>query len=250
MSKEFYKTISKPVENANLVVLSLGAGVQSSTMALMAARGDIGPMPDCAIFADTGWEPQHIYDWLIWLEKQLPFPIHQVQVGNIKTNTLEGMNSTGQRFASLPFYMKKGQRATKFRVEQWMGISTDEITRMKDTKDKWLINRWPLIEEDMTRIACLKWMAERQYPKPQKSSCIGCPFHGDSYWREMRDNRPEEFEEAVQFDKMIRTDQRGKFKTKQYLHSSMKPLGDVNFDNAEDKGQGTFLDECDGVCGV
>lgn len=40
-----------------LRVLSLGAGVQSTTLALMAAHGEIGPMPDCAIFADTGWEP-------------------------------------------------------------------------------------------------------------------------------------------------------------------------------------------------
>ena len=36
-----------------LRALSLGAGVQSTTMALMAAHGEIGPMPDCAIFADT-----------------------------------------------------------------------------------------------------------------------------------------------------------------------------------------------------
>lgn len=41
-----------------LRALSLGAGVQSTTMALMAAHGEIGPMPDCAIFADTGWEPK------------------------------------------------------------------------------------------------------------------------------------------------------------------------------------------------
>lgn len=32
-----------------LRVISLGAGVQSTTLALMAARGEIGPMPDCAI---------------------------------------------------------------------------------------------------------------------------------------------------------------------------------------------------------
>lgn len=37
-----------------LRALSLGAGVQSTTMALMAAHGAIGLMPDCAIFADTG----------------------------------------------------------------------------------------------------------------------------------------------------------------------------------------------------
>jgi len=34
-------------------------------MALMAARGDITPMPDCAIFADTGWEPNAVYEWLV-----------------------------------------------------------------------------------------------------------------------------------------------------------------------------------------
>ena len=34
-------------------IISLGAGVQSSTMALMAACGEITPMPQCAIFADT-----------------------------------------------------------------------------------------------------------------------------------------------------------------------------------------------------
>src|SRR3546814_8653071 len=32
--------------------------VQSTKLALMAAHGEVGPMPDCAIFADSGWEPQ------------------------------------------------------------------------------------------------------------------------------------------------------------------------------------------------
>jgi len=35
-------------------IISLGAGVQSSTMALMAAHGEITPMPDCAIRAIYG----------------------------------------------------------------------------------------------------------------------------------------------------------------------------------------------------
>ena len=47
-----------------LTIISLGAGVQSTTMALMAAHGEITPMPDCAIFADTGWEPKAVYDHL------------------------------------------------------------------------------------------------------------------------------------------------------------------------------------------
>jgi len=41
-------------------ILSLGAGVQSSTMALMAAHGEITPTPDAAIFADVGDEPDSV----------------------------------------------------------------------------------------------------------------------------------------------------------------------------------------------
>jgi 3'-phosphoadenosine 5'-phosphosulfate sulfotransferase (PAPS reductase)/FAD synthetase len=50
-----------------LTVISLGAGVQSSTMALMAAKGEL-PKPDCAIFADTGYEPKKIYEYLEWIK--------------------------------------------------------------------------------------------------------------------------------------------------------------------------------------
>ena len=40
----------------HLRLLSLGAGVQSSTLALMLHKGQV-PMVDCAIFADTMAEP-------------------------------------------------------------------------------------------------------------------------------------------------------------------------------------------------
>lgn len=46
-------------------VLSLGAGVQSSTLAFLAAHGVVEPMPALAIFADTGWEPKAVYEWLV-----------------------------------------------------------------------------------------------------------------------------------------------------------------------------------------
>ncbi len=64
-------------------VINLGAGVQSSTMALMAKHGEIAPMPDCAIFADTQAESTKLYDWLAWLEKELPFPVYRVTEGNL-----------------------------------------------------------------------------------------------------------------------------------------------------------------------
>ena len=74
------------VSDVKLRCLSLGAGVQSTTMALMAARGELTPMPDIAIFADTGWEPAAVYDHLDWLRsgEVLPFPVEIVKKSNLR----------------------------------------------------------------------------------------------------------------------------------------------------------------------
>ncbi|MEC9244426.1 MAG: hypothetical protein VYB05_06615, partial [Pseudomonadota bacterium] len=89
-----------------LRVLSLGAGVQSTTLALMAAHGEIGPMPDCAIFADTGWEPKAVYEHLDWLRSPnvLPFPVHLVSAGNIRDQLMGA--AKGKRWASIPAFAK------------------------------------------------------------------------------------------------------------------------------------------------
>ena len=46
-----------------LRLLSLGAGVQSTTLLLMSLCGEL-PKLDAAIFADTGWEPARVYEHL------------------------------------------------------------------------------------------------------------------------------------------------------------------------------------------
>jgi hypothetical protein len=58
-----------------LRVLSLGAGVQSTTVALMIEKGEI-PKVDCAIFADVKAEPQEVYKHLDWLKTELSYPLY------------------------------------------------------------------------------------------------------------------------------------------------------------------------------
>ncbi len=53
-----------PPSSIRLRTMSLGADVQSTTMALLAAHGEIGPMPDCVIFTDTGGKPRGVYEHL------------------------------------------------------------------------------------------------------------------------------------------------------------------------------------------
>jgi hypothetical protein len=74
----------------HLRVLSLGAGVQSSTLLLLSCRGEL-PMLDAAIFADTQYEPPAVYDHLTWLEgiaRESEIPIYRVTKSNIRTDAL------------------------------------------------------------------------------------------------------------------------------------------------------------------
>lgn len=119
-------------------VISLGAGVQSSTMALMAAHDEIQPMPACAIFADTQAEPQSVYDWLNWLEKQLPFPVYRVTAGNLADDgrELRVSKKSGKRYTRtlIPLFTRSEQikPATMFEAEGVMikkGIFPRKCTR-------------------------------------------------------------------------------------------------------------------------
>jgi 3'-phosphoadenosine 5'-phosphosulfate sulfotransferase (PAPS reductase)/FAD synthetase len=166
-------------------VLSLGAGVQSSALFLMACEG-IEPV-DAAIFSDTGWEPAAVYEWLQVLEA-----IGAERGGDIRADALTG-------FASLPLYVEKdgqrlmGQRQCtnqyklrpirrrlrelqcgSERVELSLGISLDEIRRMKDADVQWIKHVYPLVDRRMTRGDCITWLQTHGFPVPPKSACVGC----------------------------------------------------------------------------
>ena len=140
------------------------------------------------------------------------------------------------------------QRIPADSITTWIGISTDEAIRMKPSRQAWIINRWPLIELRMSRADCLSWFTKRGYPQPPKSSCIGCPYHSDQQWLEIKKGRKEEWEELIQIDKRIRTGLPG-MKQQAFLHRSLKPIGEVDFRHIENQHD-MFGNECEGMCGV
>lgn len=267
-----------------LTIISLGAGVQSTTLALMAARGELTPMPDCAIFADTQSEPAAVYRHLDWLEPQLPFPVHRVTAGNLREQIILAMDGKARMDARPPFFtlrggmlrrqcthdfkivpierkireligLAKGQHGPKHPVvEQWIGISTDEAMRMKPSRRSYIKHRWPLIEIGMSRQGCLRWSEERDLPRPPKSACTFCPFRSNKQWRQMQIEDPTSFAEAISIDETIRPGMPGPRRPKGeewFLHSDRIPLADVDLSTAEDRGQlNLFLNECEGMCGV
>jgi hypothetical protein len=259
--------------------LSLGAGVQSSTMALMIAHGEI-PMVEAAIFSDTQAEPDAVYTWLDWLEKQLPFPVYRVTRSSLEKDVLNSINDPKRhRVGQIPFYVKSAGDAREgmlwrqctgdYKIQplrkkvkelikidgskqakMLIGISLDEVIRMKPSQVRYIVNDYPLIDMRMTRSDCLNWMAKHKYPLPAKSACYFCPYTDDARWRDIKLNQPTEFEKAVKFDSAIRSGLPG-VRGMAYLHRSLKPLSEVDLRNAEDFGQGLlFGNECEGMCGV
>lgn len=258
--------------------LSLGAGVQSSTLALMYALGELEPMPKAAIFADTQAEPASVYKWLDWLEEQLPFPVHRVTKGNIQTHILtkkrsslplytideDGKHGVLRRGCTYDFKivpLLKTQRKLAgvprgykepFLVSV-IGISLDEFQRMKPSREPWCVNRWPLLEKRIRRADCLAWMDSHGYPEPPRSACRWCPFKRNEEWRRLQKDEPEEFAEAVEFDKALREKKKwpDNMRSSVYLHKDRKPLSEIDFRSEVERGQQLLWDdECEGMCGV
>jgi hypothetical protein len=265
-----------------LNVISLGAGVQSTTMALMAAHGELTPMPDAAVFADTHGEPGKVYDHLKWLMSAnvLPFTVHIVSNGSLREKIARTRPKGKWPHQPIPAFISGPQRAVPLNrdctrdfkivpiqrkvrelagltrkrapgepvVTQWIGISMDEAIRMKPSRHAWIKHRWPLIEMRMTRGDCLEWLKRHDYPQPPKSACTFCPYHTDAMWRDMKLNDPASWQEAVEVDAVLRN----VWPAKQiFLHRKCKPLAEVDFQNAEDRGQlNLFNNECEGMCGV
>lgn len=251
----------------DLRVISLGAGVQSSTLYRLAARGDLQPLPDAAIFADTQCEPPWVYQQLDELEGDHgdTIPILRATAGDLEWDLLHGRNTTGHRFASVPFWvrgedgreapgrrqctreykidvvrnairellgLKPGQRAHgRYQVEEWVGISLDEASRARPSRYPWVHTRWPLLfDKPMRRADCLRWHAEHGYDPPRKSACVFCPYRPAAEYARWRDEEPELFESACKTDDAIRESgsalRRG-MRSPQYVTRLLVPLRDL-----------------------
>lgn len=346
--------------------LSLGAGVQSSTESLMASHGEITPMPECGVFADTQAEPTAVYHWLnylcgaevkhrkverlgklvdqayvdpgIYTAGVIKFPIHIITRGNLTDRMLKvNARKDGKGFYSqdnIPAFtvnrttgkkgiiprqctwtfkvtildqhqramvgpdemkawrkkhypalkvlgaynsaMKKWKREAKeakrigdqpptrprFPAMEWaecqadplavtwLGISYDEVSRIKQPRHPWQNFRYPLIDLKMRRHNCIDWMKANGYPEPPRSACVYCPYHSDEEWIRLKREEPKSFAEAVRVDYKLREVKALTYgmNSTPYLHASRVPLDQVDFN--ESQGKLAFNNECEGHCGV
>lgn len=252
-------------EKITLNVLSLGAGVQSSTLLEMSLLGEL-PRYDLVLFADTGNEPRAVYNHVRYLQSKALAAGIDFRLVSKGTRIQDDAHSG--KFYSMPLWIKyegrisamrrqctieykitptdseilgyllergwakrntRGLRRVRpgVRVNVHLGISTDEEYRVSESETRWKIKRYPLIEMGIDRVTCVRWLKSHSVSVPSKSSCKICPYHEDDYWLSLD---PDEFEECCQFDDYIRTPefkQHSKIVGDAYLHRSGVPLREV-----------------------
>lgn len=256
-------------------IISLGLGIQSTAMYIMSSMGLI-ERADYAIFADPGAELPDTYklwdslnDWakenkgiqLIKRRKSLYLDI------------LKGQNSTKHRWASIPAFtessgMVRRQCTQEYKINtvikevrklhglkkfqrmkptiMFLGISLDEIQRMKTSRLYNIEYQYPLIDSRITRSDCVKILEEQSFFNVKKSSCVFCPYHSNKQWREIKNNYPEEWEKVVKVDEAIRDKSQKGMRDKLYLHRSLKPINEAYLQ--EDQGELFMCEE--GHCGI
>ena len=263
---------------SDLRILSLGAGVQSSTLALMIEKGEI-PMVSCGIFSDTQSEPKKVMDYLEYLKTQVSYPIYTVTKGNLRKDLLTLASGKKINQVGVPFWtlsekntkgiarrtctseykikplikkvrellgFKKGDRVKKgIKVEQLFGISRDEIYRVKPSQYHYIQHLYPLIDKGMRRYDCINWMERNNFEIPPRSACTFCPFHSDKEWIEIKKNKLE-WEQVVELDDNIR--RIPSLRDDAFLHKDRKPIKDINF-NKDENQLDLFNSECSGFCG-
>jgi hypothetical protein len=251
---------------------SNGLGTQSTAIAILIHQGRL-PRPDRIIAADTGYEFKKSWEYSekyvqpllaeVGLEIEIaPHSLSKVDLYSHKGELLipaydaTKVNSKGEH-AKLPTFCSSewkmlvvrryigGYENNKDGVVMWIGMSLDEMGRLKDSSVDWVENYWPLCYDvKMTRAECRDLIERAGLPPSIKSRCKMCPHQDDNEWLEVQ-SEPEEWAEAAALDEQIYQSHGAR------LHKSGKPLSEVTFVPRKEKHWGSMFeqDKCNsGYC--
>jgi len=212
---------------AVLRVFSYGGGTQSTAALVLAAQGKID-FPTF-VYANVGDKSEP--DTLAYVRSiAMPYATRWgIDLQEIRRTSRDGSESiqlfdrvmSGRyKGVQLPMRLSNGSPARrhctvdyKIRVlAKWerehgasaanpaivgLGISWDELQRMRRSTDDDLIIVYPLIDLRLTRQDCEAIIARAGLPQPGKSSCFYCPFKTQAEWQRMRHERPDRFAQAL-----------------------------------------------------
>ena len=178
-------------------ILSYGGGVNST--ALMAILVKKKYPLDEVVFADTGAERPETYGYLSYTRSFLRKHGFRLRVLKSKNGSLLDTCRKRKVIPSMiwrwstrdykitPIYAY--YRSLQCHINQYVGIASDEIDRMKDSSVDYVSNIYPLVDLEMSRADCIRIIREARLPVPTKSGCFFCPFNTIQRWYDIYTNQ-------------------------------------------------------------
>jgi hypothetical protein len=130
----------------------------------------------------------------------------------------------------------KSKRIPEGFVEKWIGFTTDEEHRCKPSRQKYIKFTYPLIEHGLSNYGvglCYKELGEEP---PPRSVCNACFANGTDVLKDMKENRPSDWEQACQVDDAVRELKQIGIHDEVYVSKSLRPLRE--FDPSEHRPNG------------
>lgn len=230
---------------------SSGGGVQSVALEILNATGRVPDPAHLVIFADPGSEDpgtyRHLEIMAPWLlqrgmelvvrkgcgrgHKRYGIPLYEYIMTESTAIPVRGFRGLGRRQCTRDWKVDQVRRVLRERgagkgkpaVVQ-LGISYDEIHRMKDSPVAWVQHRFPLVELHLTREDCRQITRDEGLPVPPRSRCYFCPLQPVGSWQRLASEQPELFEAAARLEDTIimRAIARGSGPV--FLSSRLRPL--------------------------
>ena len=182
-------------------ILSLGGGLQTTAMVILAKQGKL--QVDEAVFADTGAEKPETY-WYMehYIQPLMPVTILPVVNGGLKAycEKYRIVPSVVNKWCTIKFKIKRLMEYADG-AEQMIGFSTDEIRRSENPK---LAGKtFPLIEMGLSSADCHDIIKDFGWPIPLKSSCYFCPNQRWTEWNWLKIHHKDLFEDALRLENLL-----------------------------------------------
>lgn len=224
------------------IVWACGGGIDSTAIALMICEG-ILPKPDIAIMMDNGYERRAT---MTFVHHEL---VPRLAAAGVTLNVVD----SAQYGADLSCIDRKGMvRIPAFRTRadgsiiklrtwcnaewkqkpckrwlrsqgvthaiHWVGISADEQSRIRPSKNHRKVNAYPLVEQGWSRERCIHELGLHGWPLPPRSSCLMCPSQSDQQWMAVK-SVPEDWAKALACESELQMAH-----PDTWLHKSCMPL--------------------------
>lgn len=252
-------------ESEKYVFVSFGAGVNTVALAVLIESGEIEELKKYKnaeyVFADTHAEHPRTYEYLNdvfkpWLAKKGK-TLHVVSKGDLINDCVSKrwIPMIRYRICTVQYKIRPIRRFLKNKNVKHaialLGITIDEYQRMKDSDVKWIENKYPLVDLEITRKDCYEIIKKEGLPIPKKSGCYCCPFQPIAEFYRLKRSHPALFERVLEMEENARAKNPKLTLKKTPLKSIKEQLSIDVFLQDEEEKMNTISTFCDsGHCFV